>query len=298
MMTFTTKTAGVVRVLVLGAAGLGLAGCSEFPSLNRLTDPAKAGAGEDTVSETKLVERDIEAPEVFDVTEAGLWDGRPSLGGVWVAHPDVEEPEWVIIRNTANGKFVIGALFRRERDIPGPRLQASSDAAAALGMLAGAPVDLNVTALRREEGPADPATAAEPELNAAADVEEAALAPVAGAQAAIDASEDTPTIAPQSQTPETVIKTAAAAPATTTSSTSKLAKPYIQIGIFSVEANANRAADMMRTDGMVPTVYKQEANGKTFWRVVIGPSNTRSEQTALLKQIKNTGFTDAYAVTK
>ena len=136
MMTFTTKTAGVVRVLVLGAAGLGLAGCSEFPSLNRLTDPAKAGAGEDTVSETKLVERDIEAPEVFDVTEAGLWDGRPSLGGVWVAHPDVEEPERVIIRNTANGKFVIGALFRRERDIPGPRLQASSDAAAALGMLA------------------------------------------------------------------------------------------------------------------------------------------------------------------
>ena len=85
---------------------------------------------------TELVERDVEAPEVFQVTEPGLWDGRPSLGGVWVAHPDVTEPERVIVRNEANGKFVIGALFRRERDIPGPRMQASSDAAAALGMLA------------------------------------------------------------------------------------------------------------------------------------------------------------------
>ena len=43
-----------------------------------------------------LVERDVEAPGVFQVTEAGLWDGRPSLGGVWVAHPDVTEPERVI----------------------------------------------------------------------------------------------------------------------------------------------------------------------------------------------------------
>ena len=87
----------------------------------------------------------------FQSPKHGLWDGRPSLGGVWVAHPDVTDPERVIIRNQANGKFVIGALFRRERDNPGPRLQVSSDAAAALEMLAGAPSTLNVTALRREE---------------------------------------------------------------------------------------------------------------------------------------------------
>ena len=57
----------------------------------------------------------------------------------------------MIIRNEENGQFVIGALFRRERENPGPILQVSSDAAAALGMVAGAPTDLNVTALRREE---------------------------------------------------------------------------------------------------------------------------------------------------
>ena len=57
---------------------------------------------------TRLVERDVEAPEIFSATDQGLWDGRPSLGGVWVAHPDVTEPERVIVRNEANGKFVIG----------------------------------------------------------------------------------------------------------------------------------------------------------------------------------------------
>nr|WP_233152110.1 SPOR domain-containing protein [Marinibacterium profundimaris] len=289
-MDLTTKAAGMARAFAIGAAGLGLAGCSEFPSLNLVNDSAKAAQGQ-TQTETTLIERDVEAPEVFSVTESGLWDGRPSLGGVWVAHPDVGEPERVIIRNTSNGKFVIGALFRRERDIPGPRLQASSDAAAALGMLAGAPVELNVTALRREEATPDPLTeevVEAEELAAVAAVEATEL----DAVAALEAGEETPSAA----APETVIAVAAPATATPAAVASNLDKPYIQIGIFSVEANANRAADTMRGDGLVPTVYKEEANGKTFWRVVVGPAATRSERSALMKQIKNTGFTDAYAV--
>jgi hypothetical protein len=44
-------------------------------------------AGPTPIGAAPLAERDVEAPEVFDVTDAGLWDGRPSLGGVWVAHP-------------------------------------------------------------------------------------------------------------------------------------------------------------------------------------------------------------------
>lgn len=298
-MMFNTSTTGAVRALILGMAGLSLSGCAEFPSLNLVKDPAEATTDvTQTVNETKIVERDVEAPEVFDVTESGLWDGRPSLGGVWVAHPDVTEPERVIIRNATNGKFVIGALFRRERDIPGPRLQASSDAAAALGMLAGAPVQLNVTALRRETVPVDPEPVAAEELPAAETIEETPLDPIAGAAAAIEASGDTPSITAKPKTPETVVAAAAAAPTPPKVASGNLKKPYIQIGIFSKEANANRAADMMRSDGMVPSVYKLDSNGKTFWRVVIGPAGSKSEQNALLKQIKSTGFTDAYAVAK
>ncbi|UWQ82540.1 SPOR domain-containing protein [Leisingera caerulea] len=287
------------------AAALGLlvlAGCEDGPKLGFLQPKPKTEGAVEASSSTKLVERDVEAPDVFQVTEAGLWDGRPSIGGVWVAHPDTKDPERVIIRNNANGQFVIGALFRREREIPGPRLQVSSDAAAALGMLAGAPAELNVTALRREEVTPEPQPdeqsgdgAALPE---AADVNEAALAgseitesaldPIAGAAAAIDAS------APAQAAPATAEPAAAPAPKPQKSA---LKKPFIQIGIFSVEANAKRTANMMRSAGMVPVVREQSSSGKAFWRVLVGPAQTKTERSQLLNSVKETGFADAYAVT-
>jgi len=264
-----------------------LAACEDFQGFGNNSNTPE---GQTQSTETKFVERDVEAPEVFAVKEAGLWDGRPSLGGVWVAHPDVTDPERVIIRNRANGKFVIGALFRRERALPGPRLQVSSDAAAALSMLAGAPVELEVTALRREETPVIPETpAVEAEVSesveTAATVETEALDPVASAAAAIDAAEAKPAAAAAAPKP-------AAKPAA-----SKLSKPFLQIGIFSVQTNAENTAAQMRRAGMVPTIKPGESNGKKFWRVVVGPAATSSERSDLLKKIKTTGFTDAYAVT-
>ncbi len=143
-------------LVVLGA----LAACDGAGPQSRVSNSEDAGTGDATPA-TLLVETDVEAPEVFQVTDQGLWDGRPSLGGIWVAHPDVTAPERVVIRNQDNDQFVIGALFRRERDNPGPPIQVSSDAAEALGMLAGAPATLDVTALRRED-PAEPAPEALP----------------------------------------------------------------------------------------------------------------------------------------
>ena len=250
--------------------------------------------------QVKTVERDVEAPEVFSATEPGLWDGRPSLGGIWVAHPDVTEPERVIIRNPANDKFVVGALFRRERDIPGPRLQISSDAAEVLGMLAGAPAELNVTALRKEEVPVEPVIEDLPEDAAAVDapevvetaaldpIAETTLDPIATAAAAIDA-------AAPAAAPEVVTPVAAAAPEPVVRS--DLAKPFIQIGIFSVEANATRTANRMRDAGIVPLTRTFERDGKTFWRVVVGPAASSAERSTLLNKVKEEGFTDAYAVT-
>lgn len=272
-----------------GVALVSLVACDGVNMPAFLQGGASGTAADGTPAEgtraTRLVERDVEAPEVFSVNENGLWDGRPSLGGVWAAHPDVAEPERVIIRNEANGNFVIGALFRKERETPGPRLQISSDAAAALGVLAGAPTQLNVVALRREEVP-DDATSAPPQdapigdggFDAPTDVAETTLDPIAEtAAAALDAAPK-PTPAPAS----------AASP---------LDKPFIQIGIFSIEQNANNTATAMRQAGMTPTVLEQSSSGKTFWRVLVGPAQTRAERSALLAKIKDTGFTDAYAVT-
>lgn len=271
------------RAFIGTAVLLGLlAGCDEqgkfaFPTANQKQSQAAAPSG-------PTVERDVEAPEIFSVTDDGLWDGRPSLGGVWVAHPDVTDPERVIIRNQSNGKFVVGALFRRERDIPGPSLQISSDAATALGILAGAPTKLNVTALSKVQEVAKPAEASAPSgtVDAAPSVATTSLDPVTtAAGAAIDAATPTPAPAPKP-----------AAPA----QTSSLSKPFIQIGIFSIEANANRAAKQMRGAGLAPTVKQSQINGKTFWRVVVGPAATSSERTKILSTIKAEGFTDAYAV--
>ncbi len=285
-LRFNKGRAALMGVSILAMAAL--AGCEGGDFSLPFGDKKNPGAVQST--STKLVERDVEAPEVFSATEDGLWDGRPSLGGVWVAHPDVTEPERVIVRNEANGKFVIGALFRRERELPGPKLQISSDAAAALGILAGAPTPLNVTALRREETAAaaetvaddaesTPATTDTSDLSAPAPVTATALEPVAKPAAAPVAKPKAP-----------------AAPKPSRPAAAKLAKPYIQLGIFSVEANATRTAKQMRGAGMVPTVKRSEINNKPFWRVVIGPATSKSERDSLLKAVKAEGFTDAYAV--
>ncbi|MEL7093354.1 MAG: SPOR domain-containing protein [Pseudomonadota bacterium] len=284
---------------------LALAGCDENGQFVAMQAFQPAGSVEGTPTEarrSKTVERDVEAPEVFSASEPGLWDGRPSLGGVWVAHPDVSEPERVIIRNVDNSKFVVGALFRRERDIPGPRLQISSDAAEALGILAGAPAELNVTALRKEVIEEEPPQeiAQVDAVEAPDDIAQTTLDPIAGAAAAIDAADATPATAPTlprlepQEAPEQVIQAAAAAP---TPAPSNLAKPFIQIGIFSVEANAKRTSNRMRDAGIVPLTRTYTREGKTFWRVVVGPATNSAERTTLLKKVKEEGFTDAYAVT-
>lgn len=280
---------------ILGKTGLSLvlalalSGCVEgqLPNFSFGTKTADADAEISATDETvRLVERDVEAPQIFQVTDSGLWDGRPSLGGVWVAYPGDVEPERVIIRNEKNKKFVIGALFKRERENPGPKIQVSSDAAAALGILAGQPANLSVTALRRETVPETTAEKApaknKKKKKSIKDIAEGAIG----------------------KAEEKEIKTASLDPAATPAprpkpsrEVSALAKPYIQIGIFSVKNNATNTATSFRTQGVIPIVKEQTARGKKFWRVLIGPAQTSSERAALLKKAKELGFSDAYYVT-
>jgi hypothetical protein len=364
---------------LLTAAALALGGCEEATTGRAATDTASAPVA-GTAQETTLVERDVEAPQVFEATDSGLWDGRPSLGGVWVASPDAVDPERVIIRNPANGKFVIGALFRRERLNPGPALQISSDAAAALGILAGAPAQLHVTALRREEVTDTPAPdATEPLLDTAETVAEEEPELVASAAAAIDRAAGNPTVtdvgpasepaaaataatpsaeepaaeeavagaradnatetaaageapkkrrgwlfgrkpaaeaetaaaaddgeitattldgtpvetAPLSAIPAITVAAPAPAPAPAPAAPAKPRSSgagVVQIGFFSVEANADRTVTMLNAQGVPARKLTDSAKGKTFWRVVADAP----DRTAMLSRVKAAGFTDAY----
>lgn len=187
---FTLSTTALLMGCVQGAGSGGSGG----------TDAGVAASP----GATRGGSREVEAPDVFQVTDSALWDGRPSLGGIWIASPDAADPERVVMFNPATGKSVTGALFRRERDNPGPTLQISSDAAEALGILAGQPTELRVTALRKEEvdapaeTPVDDAGAPDgaPEDTPAADT--AAQETAAMAAAALDA---TATAAPDATAP-------------------------------------------------------------------------------------------------
>jgi rare lipoprotein A len=289
----------------LRATGL-LAACCLSVSACQIGDVLSGNGGGKTATgatpslSVKLVERDVEAPEVFQTKDPALWDGRPSLGGVWIAAPGVRDPERVIIRNTANGKFVIGALFKRERTAPGPPLQLSSDAAAALGILAGQPTPVEVTALRRESVP-DPTAVASAPMSDAPPPAGGTAAPV-GTIAATTLDGGTPAADPVTAAASAAIDraspSAAAAPrAAPSAAAGSLSKPFVQIGIFSIEDNARNTATALRGAGILPTVLEQESAGKTFWRVVVGPSTSAADRAAVLRTVKGLGFADAYAVT-
>lgn len=310
--------------LVAAVAVLALAGCEGGSGAGNGT-PERRSAGD---------ARDVEAPEVFDRTELALWDGRPSLGGVWVAHPDVDDPERVVIRNPEGDSLVIGALFRRERENPGPRLQLSSDAAAALRILAGQPTTLQVTALRREEAAPEPEAAPEaapeaPPETAGAEAppprpEPAEAQAVAAETAPDSAAPDTPPrrfglfrrrapaaeaeapAAPQDSITTTALDAPSPAddapaaapprPAAPDAAPGTPARAYVQLGIFSIEANAERAAGMLRDDGQRPVIRREIASGQTYWRVLAGPAASEAERDRLLAAVRALGFADAYAV--
>ncbi|MCV6824894.1 MULTISPECIES: SPOR domain-containing protein [Halocynthiibacter] len=279
------------KVAVCVSAVVGLSACQEGAGSFLSQD----GDVTTTESGAKVVEKDVEAPEVFSVQEVGLWDGRPSLGGIWVAHPTAVDPERVMIRNEANGQSVIGALFRKERETPGPKLQVSSEAAEAIGMIAGSPQELSVVAMRRKEIVVEPAPApveAEKATSdapiegdvapiAANEVEQTTLDPIASAAAALDAVED------------------AGKPTNVASAADSSGKSqYIQIGIFSVEANANSVADQMRKAGATPKITTFSNEEKQYWRVIVGPVSSAAEKDALKKKVVGMGYSDAFFVNK
>ena len=270
----------VIRYLFLAVAASALLTACQEGSGGFLTAPATtsgAAGGQVTGAKSvKLVDRDVEAPQVFQTADMALWDGRPSLGGVWVASPDAKDPERVILRNPANGKFVIGALFRREIENPGPKLQISSDAASALGLLAGQPAKIAVTALRREEAPAV-INANKPNLDAAETVATETL-PASPAKPTAPAT--APVITAQA-IPAGTLRPEAVKPV-------KTGGNIIQIGIFSVEANAKRTAATLKTAGIAADIRPETSQGKPFWSVT-----TRGDAAALGK-VKKAGFKDAY----
>ncbi|MGI9389628.1 MAG: SPOR domain-containing protein [Boseongicola sp.] len=330
-----------------------LSGCEEGQFLAPSSTDGDEITDETTVVPEARVEiQEIDRPDIFSTQEMALWDGRPSLGGIWVAHPDADSPERVRIENTSSGQTITGALFRRERANPGPRIQLSSDAAAALDVLAGQPTELSIVVIRQEEVVIEAAPLPVDETAEAAVAEttedgssNTTTAVVAGTAAAAAASPperpgfwqrfrqslrnepetagaNTPEVAPataaDASVPEVEIEpldplaAAAAAideveentessaqPAPESVSTAPvvptgLKNPFVQVGLFSVEANATAAAANLRQGGIVPTIAEGANDDRRFWRVIVGPMTSATDQAEVLGQVRALGYSDAF----
>lgn len=304
-----------MTAIAIGFSTVMLTGCENLPdAFKPKTDdptepPALAG------STLTLEERDVEAPEIFNVIDEGLWDGRPSFGGVWVAYPGNTQPERVNIRNVSNGKSVVGALFKREADNPGPKITVSSDAADALGVLAGTPTKLTITALRREpiEVIAPGQEVEAPEL-----LSETVLAPVgstAGPSPEGTQNQSTQEVAvsveqalKDVQTGETatvkkppVKPVVATAPAQTSVAPSgdQPRKPYIQVATLSSDANARALVEKLSAADLPAEVKKStNSSGKSLFRVIAGPATSAEQLSLFSSKIKGLGFKDAFPVSK
>lgn len=276
MVIFMAKRRRVIWPVAVCAA-LAMAACAPVGTAPVAVQPtATGGQGQD-----------VERPDLFNVTDRGLWDGRPSLGGVWVAHPDVVDPERVIVRNAANGRSVVAALFRRERANPGPVLQVSSDAASALGMLAGSPAQLQVTALRRS---AEPAAAPTPAAPAPAST---AAAPARAATAAAPTAPAPTAAAPARATTAraaAAAPTPAPAPAAQASATPDAGTGFmVQIGTFASQDSADTAIARLRAAGFAADSRMQRVSGRDRFVVTSGPVANQ----AGLDQIRALGFDNA-----
>ena len=98
-----------------------------------------------------------EKPKILDISATVIWDGSQTLGGNWVSHPNIKSPERVLIKNTNNGKSVVGAVFQQTKNVDKGLAAISSDAAKALSISKNDETKLQLVAIKIIENSKDTA---------------------------------------------------------------------------------------------------------------------------------------------
>ena len=126
------------QILVILTVVSTTTGCNPF------SDKAKSS---NVIAENNLDEK----PTILNISASVIWDGSQSLGGNWISHPDVNSPERVLIKNNANGKLAVGAIFQQTKSIKRGSAIISSDAARALGITKNEETEVYIVAVRETE---------------------------------------------------------------------------------------------------------------------------------------------------
>ena len=228
----------------------------------------------------QAVEITTPRPDLYSERGLAGWDGRPSLGGSWIAHPDVVTAERVEVTEIATGRSLSAALFRRDPSIPGPPFQLSAEAAQTLGVVAGVPVEVDVVAVRIEQRvtaipAATPSTEGLDPNAVVAAPEAEPIEPEPAAPAPVATEPEVPAAVPP-------VAAAGSAPD----------RPYMQVGMFGVASNATALVARLEEAGL--TARAVPAGNLT--RVIVGPAASAAELATIRETLRELGFTDALAV--
>jgi cell division septation protein DedD len=251
-------------------------------------DLALAGGAEGGADRPPMI-RDA---ALFFAEAQTLWDGLPSMGGVWAAHPGIGRSMVVEAVNLDTGRSMrLPALRLNQR--PGrPVIQLSAEAALALGMAPGRLTMVRLTGLRAK--PASPAPGAVETFVIAAPAPAPAIRPDIAATAATG-------VVPPADAPPRDAGTLAALspgnaptpaqrPATRVAMVPSSAAPYVQVGAFSQPSNAGTAAALLRARGL--TVVQIPAGRLS--RVLLGPFDDMFAARRARDLAVQIGFADAY----
>jgi DedD protein len=159
-----------------------------------------------------------------------------------------------------------------------------------------APLPIRTQTLRLDEPVAEPSTSEpaveqQPELVAA--VPPPVEPPVVSGEAETHLARAAPE--PEPPKPEAASPKPAAAPSTASkpppaAATAKKGDWVVQIGSFGEEENAKRQAQRVNTYGYKPDVSSVRANGRSMYRVRVGPYATRAQADATASSLAAHGF--------
>lgn len=149
------RAAGILCLL-----GFGLAGCMQgqdgpgaVQSVNQSlqTDIDAVDASVTPAAGSRISAALTPAPDVFEARGLAIWDGAPTLQGIWVAHPKARTARRVRIIDTFTRRAVDGALFRRDEALAGSTVLISSEAATLLGLAPNEKSEILIVALKPKE---------------------------------------------------------------------------------------------------------------------------------------------------
>jgi rare lipoprotein A len=219
----------------------------------------------------------------YDETGVASWygnefHGKPTANGeifdmnmVSGAHPTLPIPSLVEVTNLANGRSIIVRINDRGPFVGSRLIDMSSRGAELLGFRV------------RYVGPAD----AEPRVSA-----QTLTAPIRVAGSV--ATKPLGVTAIEAPLPSQPTQVATSTPAQSTPSQSgQSQQAFVQVGAFSVLANAERLRDQTAGLGPVQVVEATNGEGNLLYRVVLGPVANRAEALAKVEEMTNSGITSA-----